>query len=129
MPGSTYSALVAQKFANPAHAGDLAGRHEHVVSGRAGQREHGTQVIFQLGIDDDTISEARFRVFGCPHTVAACELVAQRLTGQGFGDLIAPEPDELAQMLDLPEEKMGRLFIVQDALRDALVAWDNTRLA
>jgi len=123
-----YSAAVAQHFAQPQHAGTLARSHEITLSGTAGQREHGTEVVFHVGVDAGKIDEITFQAFGCPHTIAACSVLAERLTGQPAALLDDVRTAELAASLDLPAEKTGRLLIIEDALRKCREAWDNRRL-
>ncbi len=123
-----YSALTEQYFAQPRCVGTLAADHETTICGTAGQREHGTEVVFYIGVDDDRIGEMTFQAFGCPHTIAACSVLAERLTGWPVESLDDFRPAEMAATLDLPVEKMGRLLIIEDALRKCRVAWDNTRL-
>jgi NifU-like protein involved in Fe-S cluster formation len=123
-----YSSLVEQHFAQPQHAGTLTGHFETTLSGGAGQREHGTEIVFHIGLNDDRIGEITFQAFGCPHTIAACSVLAERLTGcpiESLGDI---RPDELAACMDLPVENTGRLLVIEDALSKCSTAWDNRRL-
>jgi len=123
-----YSAMVAEHFAQPRHVGMLAGSHEITICGAAGQRAHGTEVVFHIGLDGSRIDEMTFQAFGCPHTVAACSVLAERLTGCPVESLDDVRPEELAACLGLPVEKTGRLLIIEDALRKCRAAWDNRRL-
>lgn len=123
-----YSAVVQQHFAQPRHVGTLAGSHEFTLCGTAGQRAHGTEVVFHIGVDASRIGEITFQAFGCPYTIAACSVLAERLTGRPVEALGEIQPDELAACLDLPVEKTGRLLIIEDALRKCHMAWDNRRL-
>ena len=123
-----YSSVVEQHFAQPRHAGTLTGNFETTLSGGAGQREHGTEVVFHIGLDDDLIGEIAFQAFGCPHTIAACSVLTERLTGRPMEALDDVSPDELAVCIDLPVEKTGRLLVIEDALRKCCAAWDNRRL-
>ncbi len=123
-----YSDIVERYFAHPGHVGTLTGQHETTLLGRAGQREQGIEVVFHVGIDDARISEITFQAFGCPHTIAACSILAERLKSQPVESLDEVRPDELAACLDLPVEKTGRLLIIEDALRKCRTAWDNRRL-
>ena len=126
---ASYSPLVAQHFAEPEGVGELKQCHAASSRGRAGGREHGTEVVFEVGIDEDRVTELTFRAFGCPHTIAACSVLTRRFLGEPVAALGAFRPAELAAELDLPPDKMGRLLVVQDALREALVNWENNRLA
>ena len=123
-----YSDIVDDHFLHPRHAGTLTADHEAVISGSAGQRAQGIEVVFHLGIDGGSIGEMTFQAFGCPHTIAACSVLAERLTGRPVEALGDFQPVELAARLDLPVEKTGRLLVIEDALRKCRSAWENRRL-
>lgn len=128
MSGWPYSERVARYFVQPANLGPLAGNPENMFTGLAGDRAVGTQIEFQALIPAGTIDEIAFRAFGCPHSIAACSLATERLTGQPAEALMKLAPDDLARALDVPVEKTGRLLLVQDALHQCFIAWDNSRL-
>jgi NifU-like protein involved in Fe-S cluster formation len=119
MAGSVYSALVRELFhgsrAEPPpdlSAGDW-------VVGEAGGIEMGTWIRFAFRVPDGRVTEARFKAYGCPHTLAAVTWLADRARGKTLEELSAESLEELATRLEVPVEKLGRLLIVQDALRGA----------
>ena len=122
-----YSRIVADYFARPINAGTLSGDAEGVVSGGAGDRAHGAEVVFHLRVKDREIAEISFQAFGCPHTIAACSLATERLTGQPVDALVELTASSLASALTAPVEKMGRMLLLEDALRNCFIAWDNRR--
>ena len=123
-----YSPKVAEYFMRTPYAGVPEGGAKGLFSGAAGDRAHGTEVVFHMRVRDEAIAAVGYQVFGCPHTIAACALAAERLTGGPVGALMEMRPDSLAAELDAPVEKMGRILVVQDALRNCFVTWDNRRL-
>ena len=123
-----YSALVTRLFDAPGHAGSLPPGEGVEIRGLAGDRDQGTQVEFHARVAGGRIAAMVFRAYGCPHTIAACSLVAGELTGQPLEAMDAVEPRELAARLAAPPEKLGRLLVVQDALRSCRRAWDNNGL-
>jgi hypothetical protein len=113
------------------HAGeaDGAGRAtatstDRVVCGEAGREQRGTRVRFMLRLRADRIIEVRYRVYGCPYTLAACEWLAQRLESAGRDGIGGPA--DWATRLQIPPPKLGRLLVVEDALKAALAAADKT---
>ena len=68
--------------------------------------------------------EVRYRAYGCPHTLAACEWLAQRLESGGRDSIGGPA--DWAAQLSIPPAKLGRLLVVEDALAAALAAADKT---
>jgi cysteine desulfurase len=89
--------------------------------GRAGRRAEGTEVFFELEIDGGFVKSARFSAYGCPHTVAIAAWLCEVLEGARIDAGIPGSPAEWAASLEVPTEKLGRLLIVEDALRAALV--------
>jgi nitrogen fixation NifU-like protein len=120
-----YSRIVADYFAHPANAGTLSDRRDSDIYGAAGDREHGTEVVFHMRTANGQIAAMSFQAFGCPHTIAACSLATEQLVGEPVEALVKLSAASLAAAIEAPIEKMGRMLIVEDALRNCFVAWDN----
>jgi len=116
MDNLSYSALVRERFEKPGNAGRLLG---DVVTGMAGEKAHGTRVEFDFRLRDGRVERARFRAYGCPHTIAAASWVAEQAEGRDLEEKGWLDPHALADVLELPEHKLGVLLVVEDALRDA----------
>jgi cysteine desulfurase len=91
-----------------------------VRQGRAGKQADGTEVCFELRIADGIVKSARFTAYGCPHTVAVVAWLCDVLEGIRIDAGIPGTPPDWAREFDVPAEKLGRLLIVEDALRAAL---------
>jgi NifU-like protein involved in Fe-S cluster formation len=117
-PVPSYSELVREHFERPQRAGRLAG--PDVRQGAAGSTERGVWVEFSVRVAEGRIADARFRAYGCPHTIAAASWVTQHLIGQPLAQAAELDPLELGETLDAPAEKLGNLLVVEDALRDCL---------
>ncbi len=107
-------------------AGEAPGRM--LARGEAGSIEAGTWVVVTASIRGEQVDRLEARVYGCPHTMAACDRVVQLLTGGTAAGLGTLDPLALAAALEIPVEKTGRLLIIQDALRNCLADWDNAGL-
>jgi cysteine desulfurase len=92
-----------------------------VRHGRAGRQSDGTLVHFELRIAGGIVKSARFSAYGCPHTVAVAGWLCEVLEGSRFEAGPAGTPTDWAEKFEVPAEKLGRLLIVEDALRAALV--------
>lgn len=97
------------------HAGDPAPGPGAVHVGEAAAPERGAWVRFAVRVQDGAVQEARFRAWGCPHVLAACELAAARLEGQAPGAREGLSAAALAQALDAPPGKLGRFLVIEDA--------------
>jgi NifU-like protein involved in Fe-S cluster formation len=127
-PQSPYSSRVVEYFSHTPNAGIPAGDEPNLFSGSAGNREHGTEIVFHMRVQDGSVDAMGFQVFGCPHTIAACCLATEMLTGRPAGALTELTPESLCTALEVPVEKKGRILVLQDALRNCFMAWDNRRL-
>jgi hypothetical protein len=68
-------------------------------------------------VEDGVIREARVQVYGCPHTVAVCNLLAGRLPGRLPAAPAMGTPEEWRETVRVPIEKLGRMLIIEDALK------------
>jgi NifU-like protein involved in Fe-S cluster formation len=121
-----YSAEVLRRFSAPRPALDARGFPGRVVTGEAEDRTLHVWVRFELQVMGDTIQAVGYHAYGCPHTVAAASLVAERFTGRRTefsGDFGV---QELAASLDVPVEKLGKLLRVEDAMLACLRGLANT---
>jgi NifU-like protein involved in Fe-S cluster formation len=115
-----YNELTRRYFELPASAGQLSG--PLVYRGAAGHREHGTWVQFDLQAASGTLQAVRFLAFGCPHTIAAAAWVAEQAVGEPVNRRLPCRLDELSLRFAVPQEKLGRLLIVEDAWLAAIDA-------
>ena len=113
-----YSDLVLDHFERPRLVGRLTGAG--VREGSAGTPERGVWVEFSVRIAEGRVADARFRAYGCPHTIAAASWVAQQLLGRPVEQAGEIDPLELGERLEAPAEKLGNLLVVEDALRACL---------
>jgi len=88
-----------------------------VVRGEAGGPSAETWIRFHLRVTDGIVRDARFQAFGCPHTLAVMAWLTMQLIGRTLAQLVVGEPGAWARELCVPVEKLGRLLVVEDALR------------
>jgi NifU-like protein involved in Fe-S cluster formation len=112
-------------FAALRHAGEPAATSAaRVHCGDAGREQRGTRVRFMLYLAGERLIEVRYRAYGCPYTLAACEWLATQLERGGRDSIGGPA--EWAQQLGVPPARLGRLLVVEDALKAAFSAADKT---
>lgn len=126
----SYSAAVRDWFARagglvaplPPGAGPL-------LRGGAGREADGVRVEFELRLGPGPeVAAAAFRAFGCPHVVAACALLCGWLPGRPLAALDRACWLEALRPLEIPPGKSASLLVIEDALRNCLTDWDNSRL-
>ncbi len=120
-----YSSEVRQRFALPYGAGEFTSDVLGVVSGKADDRTLSVWTCFQVQVIDGIISSSRFQVFGCPHTLAAASWVAEWLEGRSAVALRELDVRRLAETLEVPVEKLGKLLLIEDALLECAQALED----
>jgi NifU-like protein involved in Fe-S cluster formation len=111
-----YSAEVRRRFAAARPAAQPPGDLSGIVRGEAEDRALNVWVRFQIEARAGKARAVSFEVFGCPHTVAAASWLAEHLRGESLELLTQWNAHELARALEMPIEKLGKLFVLQDAL-------------
>ena len=120
--GGDYSGLVRRLFAAPAHAGSLAPGPGPTRAAEAIALDRGAWLQITARLQAGQVVEARFLAWGCPHFLAACELVTAGLEGRPLARAATVDPRALARQLEAPPEKLGRLLVIEDALRELAAA-------
>jgi len=111
-----YSALVRDLFARLPGAQALAPGRGTIVSGEAMALDRGAWVRFEALIDQGRVVECVFRTWGCPHVLAASAWACAELQGLAVDAADTINARRLAEALDAPAGKMGRLLVVEDAM-------------
>jgi len=111
MSADPYSAEVRRLFTAPAHSGDLAAAESVSLA------EQDVRLQLSGQVEDGHIRALRFRVWGCPHVIAAAEAVCASLEGRPVADLETYTTAEIMQNLPVPVEKTGRILVIEDAVR------------
>jgi len=94
-----------------------------VVSGEAGGPKDETWVRFHLLVEGDTVKDARVQAFGCPHTLDVAGWLSREVRGRTREALPPGSPADWAASRSVPVEKLGRLLVIEDALRACLLQW------
>jgi cysteine desulfurase len=96
------------------------------VSAEARDPLTGTHVRWHLRGEGGRVAESRHEVRGCPHTVATAARIAAVLPGQP-ADALRVSVTGVAAELEVPAEKLGRLFVIEDAVRSAALLLAGSR--
>jgi NifU-like protein involved in Fe-S cluster formation len=111
MSADPYSARVRELFSVAAHAGRL----DDGIS--ITEDKQGVRVELSADLDGERVSALKFRVWGCPHLIAAAEAFCTGYKGQKYTHLESFSAAGLMQTLAVPVEKTGRILVLEDAVR------------
>lgn len=93
------------------------------LTGEAGGPSQETWVRFHLTTASGIVKAARFKAYGCPHTLAVVDWLTRRLPGRTRDDGPPGTPALWAEELSVPVERLGRLLVVEDALLACFARW------
>jgi len=103
--------------------GDAASTDPVTLTGEAGGPSQGTWVRFHLTAASGIVKAARFKAYGCPHTLAVVDWLTRRLPGRTRDDGPPGTPALWAEELSIPIERLGRLLVIEDALLACFARW------
>mgnify|MGYP000297070384 FL=1 len=117
-----YSEKVMDHFQNPRNVGDLENPD---TVGEVGNPSCGDIIQLFLKIDDEVITDIKFKTFGCGAAVATSSLTTELVKGKTIEEALRISKKDIAEKLGgLPPNKMHCSNLATDALKDAI---DNYR--
>lgn len=126
-PLGALSPLARKLFEHPSGGGRLA-PGPGIFVGEAGSPAAEAWVRFHLSVKEGSVKAALFQAWGCPHTLAVASWLTSQLAGRSMRDLVPGMPAAWLEALGVPVEKLGRLLVIEDALKAALQAWNDEAL-
>ncbi|HEY3858777.1 MAG TPA: iron-sulfur cluster assembly scaffold protein [Gammaproteobacteria bacterium] len=118
-----YTDTVIAHFRAPRNVGTFPEGTPNVSRGIAGERRRGREIRLELKLGTDGRVEAcRYRVYGCPATIALCSVFSERVVGRSQEEAAGVAGLSLAEELELPAPKRDAALLLEDALRAALGA-------
>lgn len=118
MTQQEYSQKVMDHFQNPKNMGEI---EDADAVGEAGNPVCGDMMIIYLKIDDNKISEIKFKTFGCAAAIATSSMITEMAEGKSLKEAYNISRDDVAEELGgLPEVKMHCSNLAADALKEAI---------
>jgi nitrogen fixation NifU-like protein len=116
----SYGNKVIDHFNNPRNVGTLDKSKSNVGTGLVGAPECGDVMRLQIEVNDNIITDAKFKTFGCGSAIAASSLATEWLKGMSIDDAIKMDNMELAEELSLPPVKIHCSVLAEDAIKEAI---------
>ena len=113
-----YTDKVQQHFLQPQNVGEI---EKPSGTGDVGSLACGDALKLTLKIDDDIITEAKFKTFGCASAIASSSVLTQMITGMSVDEAAKITNEDIAGALGgLPKEKMHCSVMGREALEAAI---------
>jgi len=114
-----YSEKVLDHFRNPRNVGELENPDGVGVEGNP---VCGDLMEIQIHVEDDRITDIRFKTFGCGSAIATSSMVTELAKGKTLDEALEITRQTVADELDgLPKQKMHCSNLAADALHKAIV--------
>jgi nitrogen fixation NifU-like protein len=121
-----YSEEVLDHYENPRNVGAMDKKDETVGTGLVGAPACGDVLKLQIKVDDSgTITDAKFKAFGCGSAIASSSLVSEWVKGKKIDEALAIKNTEIAQHLSLPPVKLHCSMLAEDAIKAAVTDYKN----
>jgi len=115
-----YGDKVIDHFNNPRNVGTLDKSKSNVGTGLVGAPECGDVMRLQIEVNDNIITDAKFKTFGCGSAIAASSLATEWLKGMSIDDAIKLDNMELVEELSLPPVTIHCSVLAEDAIKEAI---------
>lgn len=115
-----YSTEVLDHYENPRNVGKMNKDDPSVGTGLVGAPACGDVLQLQIKVEDDVITDAKFKTYGCGSAIASSSLITTWLKGKTLQEAGEIKNTEIAQELALPPVKIHCSILAEDAIKSAI---------
>lgn len=117
-----YHPKVIDHYERPRNVGSLEKSDPDVGTGLVGAPACGDVMKLQIKVDPETgtISEVRFKTFGCGSAIASSSLATEWIKGRTLDEAMSIKNTEIAKELCLPPVKLHCSMLAEDAIKSAV---------
>ena len=113
-----YSEKVMDHFINPRNVGEI---EDADGIGEVGNAKCGDIMKMYLKIEGETITDCKFKTFGCGAAVATSSMATEMIKGKSIGDALQLTNSAVMEALDgLPPVKVHCSVLAEQAVKAAL---------
>jgi nitrogen fixation protein NifU and related proteins len=122
-----YSEKLIDHYENPRNVGSMAKEDEDVGTGLVGAPACGDVMKLQIKVDaaTGTISDAKFKTFGCGSAIASSSLVTEWVKGKSIDEAMTIKNTQIAEHLSLPPVKIHCSVLAEDAIKAAIADYKS----
>ena len=119
---------VIDNYTNPRNIGTLDKNDSRVGTGLVGAPECGDVMRLQIMVENNIITDAKFKTFGCGSAIASSSLATEWLKGKSLTDALKIDNMEIVEELALPPVKIHCSVLAEDAIKQAIKDYQNKNL-
>jgi|TARA_B110000091_G_scaffold195232_1_gene221715 nitrogen fixation NifU-like protein len=115
-----YSEKVLDHYENPRNVGKWDPSVDGIGTGMVGAPACGDVMRLQIKVEDNVITDAKFKTYGCGSAIASSSLVTEWVKGMTLEDAGEIKNTDLATELALPPVKIHCSVLAEDAIKAAI---------
>ena len=113
-----YNEKVMQTFANPKHVGEV---ENYDGIGKVGNASCGDIMQITLKIENDVITDAKFKTFGCAAAIATSSTATDMVIGMTVEEALKLTNQKVVEELEgLPPQKLHCSVLAEEAIKAAI---------
>jgi len=116
----SYHEAVHDHFNNPRNVGALDKKDSAVGSALVGKASCGDVIKLQVRVEDDIITDAKFKTFGCGSAIASSSLATEMIIGKNIKEAEQLKNTDLSSHLKLPPVKIHCSVLAEEAIQAAI---------
>ena len=120
-----YSEKVLDHYNNPRNVGKMDMNDPHVGTGMVGAPACGDVMKLQIRIEDDIVTDAKFKTYGCGSAIASSSLLTEWVKGKTIHQVEEIKNTEIVEELQLPPVKIHCGVLAEDAIKSAVKDYIN----
>ena len=107
-----------EHFRNPRNVGVIENPNGF---GHLGDPSNGIDLELYIKVEHNTITDAKFRAFGCATTIATVSMVSEMLEGRSIEQVLSISDKEIVEALDgLPPSRMHCAELGHELIKSAV---------
>ena len=119
-----YSDKVMDHYENPRNVGKWE-PSDNIGTGMVGAPACGDVMRLQIKVEDNIITDAKFKTYGCGSAIASSSLVTEWVKGMSLETAAQIKNTDLATELALPPVKIHCSVLAEDAIKAAIADYKS----
>ena len=120
-----YSEKILDHYENPRNVGTMDITDPSVGTGMVGAPACGDVMKLQIKIEDDVITDAKFKTYGCGSAIASSSLLTEWVKGKTLGQAKDIKNTDIVEALSLPPVKIHCSVLAEDSIRAAIRDYES----
>jgi len=120
-----YSKQILDHYENPRNVGKMDMNDPNVGTGMVGAPSCGDVMKLQIRVEDNVITDAKFKTYGCGSAIASSSLLTEWVKGKTTQQIEKIKNTDIVEALSLPPVKIHCSVLAEDSIRAALADYQG----